>query len=50
MDVGGGLLLRQRGEAEVGLDDFHLGEQLLGLLALDGRVDDHVVTWDCILV
>jgi hypothetical protein len=31
----GGLLLGKRSEAEVGLDDVHLGEELLSLLALD---------------
>lgn len=39
------LLLGQRGEAQVGLDDLHLGEHLLGLGALNGGVDDDVVAW-----
>jgi hypothetical protein len=42
----GGLLLGQRGEAQVGLDDAELGEELLGLLVLDGGVDDDVVAGD----
>ena len=41
-----GLLLGQRGEAQVGLDGAELGEQLLGLLVLDGGVDDDVVAGD----
>lgn len=41
---GRGLLLGEGSETEVGLDDVHLGEELLGLLALDGGVDDDVVT------
>ena len=40
----GGLLLRKRSEAEVGLDNVHLGEELLGFLALDGGVDNDIVT------
>ncbi|KAL2285203.1 hypothetical protein FJTKL_08420 [Diaporthe vaccinii] len=37
------LLLGQRGESQVWLDDAEVGEQLLGLLVLDGRVDNDVV-------
>ena len=37
------LSLGQRGEAQVRLDGAHLGEQLGGLVALDGGVDDDVV-------
>ena len=40
------LLLGQRSEAEVGLDDSELGEEGLGLLVGDGRGDDDVVTGD----
>lgn len=43
---GGGLLLGERSEAEVGLDDAELGEKLLGLLVVDGRVDNDIVTRD----
>ena len=41
---GGGLLLGEGSEAEVGLDNVHLGEELLSLLALDGGVDNDIVT------
>jgi hypothetical protein len=43
LDGGAGLLLGQGSESEVWLDDPEVGEQLLGLLVLDRRVDDHVV-------
>ena len=42
----GSLLLRERGEAQVGLDDAEVGEELLGLLVLDRRVDNDVVARD----
>lgn len=42
----GGLVLGEGSEAQVRLDDGHLGEELLSLLALDGRVDNDVVTCD----
>lgn len=38
-----GLVLRQRGESQVWLDDSHLGPKLLGLLGLDDRSHNHVV-------
>lgn len=41
-----GLLLWKRGESEVRLDDAEVGEELLGLLVLDGWVDNDIVTWD----
>lgn len=37
------LLLRQRCESQVWLDDLHLREHLVGLLALDARVHDHII-------
>ena len=40
------LLLRERGESEVRLDDAELGEELLGLLVVDGGVDNDIVTGD----
>lgn len=40
----GGLVLGERSEAQVRLDNGHLGEELLRLLALDGGVDDNIVT------
>lgn len=39
----GGLLARQRGEAQVRLDDRHAREDLLGVLGLDAGVNDHIV-------
>ena len=42
----GSLLLRERGEAQVGLDDAEVGEELLGLLVLDAGGDDDVVAGD----
>lgn len=44
--LGTDLLLGQRGEAQVGLDDPELGEQGLGLLVADGGRDDDVVAGD----
>jgi len=44
LDISGGLLLGQRGEAEVWLDDAEVGEQSLGLFVLDGRVDNDIVS------
>lgn len=41
-----GLVTRQRGEAEVGLHDGHLGEEVLGILGLDAGVHNHVVTYE----
>jgi hypothetical protein len=40
------LLLGERGESEVRLDDAELGEEGLGLLVLDGGVHDDVLTGD----
>lgn len=40
------LALWERCEAEVWLHDLHLGEQLLGLWALDAGVHNHIVTWN----
>jgi len=40
------LLLGQRGKSEVWLDDTELREQGLGLLILDARVDNNIVTRD----
>lgn len=40
------LLLGQRGKTQVGLDDAEVGEQLLGLLVLDGGVDNDIVAGD----
>jgi len=37
-------LLGQRSESKVGLYDAKLGEQLLGLLVVNGRVDNHIIT------
>ena len=42
----GSLLLRERGEAQVGLDDAEVGEELLGLVVLDAGGDDDVVAGD----
>lgn len=39
-----GLLLGQRGEAEVRLDDAEVGEEGLGLLVGDGRVDNNIIS------
>ena len=44
LDGCGSLLLGQRGESEVWLDDAELGKQSLGLLVLDAGVDDNVIT------
>lgn len=41
-----GLLLGQRGEPQVRLDDTEVWEELLGLLILDGGVHNHIVTGD----
>lgn len=40
-----GLLLWQRGESEVWLDDVDLWEELLGLWGLDAWVNDNIITW-----
>ena len=42
--LGKNLLLGQRSESEVGLDDAVLREELLGLLGLDAGVHDDIVT------
>lgn len=42
----GSLLLRERGEAQVGLDDAEVGEELFGLVVLDAGGDDDVVAGD----
>jgi hypothetical protein len=39
-----GLVLGERGEAQVRLDNVHLGEELGSLVALDGGVDNDIVT------
>jgi hypothetical protein len=44
--LGENLLLGERGESEVRLDNAELGEEGLGLLVLDGGVDDDVLTRD----
>lgn len=41
---GGGLLLGKRSEAEVGLDNLDLGEELVDLCTLNGGVDNNIVT------
>ena len=41
-----GLLLGQRCEPQVGLDDAEVWEELLGLVVVDRGVDNDVVTWD----
>lgn len=46
LDVGRGLLLWERSEAQVWLHDAELGEQGLGLVVGDGGVDDDVVSGD----
>lgn len=43
---GRGLLLWERGESEVWLDDAEVWEEGLGLLVLDAGVDDNIVSWD----
>jgi len=43
-----GLLLGERSESKVWLDNVHLGEELLCLVALDARVDNDIVT--CMIV
>lgn len=43
---GSGLLLGERSESEVRLDNAELGEELLGLLVVDGGVDDDIITRD----
>lgn len=45
-DSSRGLLLWQRSEAEVWLDDVDLREELLGLWGLDAWVDNDIVTWN----
>lgn len=40
------LLLGERSESEVGLDDAELGEEVLGLVVADGGVDNDIVTGD----
>ena len=42
--LGTDLLLRERGKAEVWLDNPELGEESLGLLIRDGGCDDNIVT------
>lgn len=42
--LGSGLLLGQRSETKVRLDDAEVGEELLGLLVADAGVDDDIVT------
>jgi len=44
LDSCGGLLLWKRSETEVWLDNSHLWEELLSLLALDSWVDNDIVT------
>jgi hypothetical protein len=39
-----GLVLGERGEAQVRLDNVHLGEELGSLVALDRGVDNDIVT------
>ena len=46
LDVGRGLLLWQRSESEVWLDDAEFGEEGLGLVVLDTWVHDHVISWN----
>ena len=43
---GSGLLLRERSESQVRLDNPEVGEEGLGLLVLDTRVDNDIVTRD----
>lgn len=44
LDVGASLLLGQRSESEVWLDNSHLGEDGARLLSLDAGVHNDVVT------
>jgi hypothetical protein len=44
LDVGAGLVLGKGSESEVGLDDAEVGEEGLGLVVLDGGVDNDIVT------
>ena len=46
LDSSGGLLLGQRSESEVWLDDTEIREQCLSLLVLDAGVDNHIITGD----
>jgi hypothetical protein len=46
LHCGGGLLLWQRCESKIWLDDAEVGEQGLGLLILDTGVDNDIVTRD----
>jgi len=41
-----GLILRQRSESEVWLDDAHLWPDLLSLFGLDWWSDDNIITWN----
>ena len=45
LDSRTGLLFWQWREAQVGLDDLHLREQALRLLAFDARMYDHIITY-----
>jgi hypothetical protein len=44
LDVGAGLVLRKGSKSEVGLDNAEVGEEGLGLVVLDGGVDNDIVT------
>jgi len=46
LHCGRGLLLWQRCESKIWLDDAEVGEQSLGLLVLDTRVNNNIVTRD----
>jgi hypothetical protein len=46
LDVSRGLLLWQRSESKIWLDDAELGEQGLGLVILDAGVDDNIISRD----
>jgi hypothetical protein len=46
LHCGRGLLLWQRCESKIWLDDAEVGEQSLGLLVLDTGVDNDIVTRD----